>query len=67
MIRKVFDKMFELRDENFGNGRTVRNSFEKIINCQATRLAKAKEEGLSDDEIMRLTVADVKEGLGMAI
>ena len=67
MIRKVFDKMFELRDENFGNGRTVRNSFEKIINCQATRLAKAKEEGLSDDEIMRLTVADVKEGLGMVV
>ena len=63
MLREVFDRMYELRDENFGNGRTVRNTFEKIINCQATRLADAKAEGLTDEELMKITVADVKAGL----
>lgn len=63
LIREIFDRMYQLRDENFGNGRTVRNTFEKIINCQATRLADAKSEGLTDGEIMKLTVADVKAGL----
>lgn len=67
LIRDVFDRMYEMRDENFGNGRTVRNTFEKIINCQATRLAAAKGEGLTNDELMKLTVADVREGLGMEI
>jgi len=67
LIRDVFDRMYEMRDENFGNGRTVRNTFEKIINCQATRLAAARGEGLTNDELMKLTVADVREGLGMEI
>ncbi|MBR1988949.1 MAG: AAA family ATPase [Firmicutes bacterium] len=67
LLRDVFDRMYEMRDENFGNGRTVRNTFEKIINCQATRLAAARGEGLTNDELMKLTVADVREGLGMEI
>ena len=67
LLRDVFDRMYEMRDENFGNGRTVRNTFDKIINCQATRLAAARGEGLTNDELMKLTVADVREGLGMEI
>ena len=63
LLREVFDRMYEVRDENFGNGRTVRNIFEKIINCQATRLADAKAEGLTDEELMKITLADVKAGL----
>lgn len=65
LIRDVFDRMFAMRDDNFGNGRTVRNTFEKIINCQATRLADAKSEGLTDEELMKITLADVKAGLEM--
>ena len=65
ILREVFDRMYEVRDENFGNGRTVRNIFEKIINCQATRLADAKGECLTDEELMKLTVADVRAGLEM--
>lgn len=65
LIRRIFDRMYEMRDENFGNGRTVRNIFEKIINCQATRLAAAKGEGLTNEELMKLTVADVRNGLEM--
>ena len=67
LLRDVFDRMFEMRDENFGNGRTVRNTFEKIINCQATRLAEAKADQLTDEELMKITVADVRAGLEMDI
>lgn len=67
LIRDVFDKMFEMRDDNFGNGRTVRNTFEKIINCQATRLADANSAGLTDEELMKITLADVRAGLEMDI
>ncbi|MGL5944180.1 MAG: AAA family ATPase [Waterburya sp.] len=35
-----FNKLYAQRDKNFGNGRLVRNLFEKIIEKQATRLTK---------------------------
>ena len=57
----MFDDMYDTRDENFGNGRTVRNTFEKIINCQATRLASVEE--ITDEQLMMLTLEDVKAGL----
>ena len=55
--------------DNFGNGRTIRNLFEKIINCQATRLADAKSEGLTDEELVerdklrRIYIDSVKASL----
>ncbi len=67
IIREVFDKMYEMRNENFGNGRTVRNTFEKVINCQATRLASANGKEITDDELVMLTAADVKEAMEMTI
>ena len=63
LLLAVFNDMYDTRDENFGNGRTVRNIFEKVINCQATRLAS--DEDITDEELRLLTVADVKEGLEM--
>ena len=63
LLLAVFNDMYDTRDENFGNGRTVRNIFEKVINCQATRLAA--DEDITDEELRLLTVADVKEGLEM--
>lgn len=64
LLRAVFDDMYDTRDDNFGNGRTVRNIFEKIINCQATRLAS--DTDITDEELRLLTMADVKDGLEMA-
>lgn len=64
LLRAVFDDWYETRDENFGNGRTVRNSFEKIINCQASRLAAGTE--ITDDELRTLTLQDVKDGLELS-
>ena len=63
LLLAVFNDMYDTRDENFGNGRTVRNIFEKIINCQATRLATDMD--ITDEELRLLTVTDVKEGLEM--
>lgn len=59
----VFNKMYELRDKNFGNGRTVRNVFEKAIAKQADRLA-AEEGELSDEQLQAITLSDIKAALG---
>ena len=64
LLRGEFDRMYAERDDNFGNGRTVRNVFEKIINCQANRLAADPAgESLADEALMTLTEADVREGI----
>ena len=63
LLQAVFKDMYETRDANFGNGRTVRNIFEKVINCQATRLAADMD--ITDEELRLLTIADVKEALEM--
>lgn len=40
MLQSYFKKLYEGRDENFGNGRTVRNTFQRIVQSQAVRLDK---------------------------
>ena len=45
----------------FGNARGVRNIFEKILTEQANRIAELPE--VTRDELMRITVADVKTAL----
>ena len=47
---KMFTEMYEERDENFGNGRDVRNCFEDMIVRQANRVA-AMEDPTKDDLI----------------
>lgn len=41
-IKEKFTLMYENRDETFGNGRDVRNIFEKAVTRQASRLAGIK-------------------------
>ena len=60
-LAETFGKMYEDRDENFGNARTVRNIFEKAIHCQANRLAADSE--LTDEELQLLTIDDVREAI----
>ena len=49
----------ENRDpESFGNARGVRNVFERILVCQASRLAE--QETVTREDLMRLTAADVE-------
>ncbi|MCD7748447.1 MAG: AAA family ATPase [Oscillospiraceae bacterium] len=54
--REYFDSLYEGRDENFGNGRDVRNQFESMILRQANRLATM--EAPTKEELSRLTKAD---------
>lgn len=57
-IRKILNTLYENRGENFGNGRTVRNIFEKAILNQSTRVLNSSwnKESLSKIEAEDLTI-----------
>lgn len=55
---KYFDQLYENRDENFGNGRDVRNTFESILIRQADRLAQL--DSPDKEALMLLTLDDLK-------
>ncbi len=54
--QEYFDSLYEGRDENFGNGRDVRNQFEDMILRQADRLASMEEP--TKEDLALLTKAD---------
>lgn len=56
-IREHLKQLYEDRDDNFGNGRDVRNIFEKIIANQANRVAKIDEP--TDEDILTITEEDI--------
>ncbi len=57
--KEAFQKLYEERDENFGNARDVRNIFEQGVTRQADRIAALE---LPDKEqLMALTIADLEE------
>ena len=60
--RRLTEKLTELydtRDENFGNGRTVRNLFEDAVSRQADRLSAL--EAPTKDELMTLIPEDLED------
>ena len=57
--KEIFNEMYENRDENFGNGRDVRNFFEDTIVRQSNRLAAM--ENPTRDDLMTITPKDMKE------
>ncbi|MDO4870097.1 MAG: AAA family ATPase [Bacillota bacterium] len=61
MLKTKFDDMYEHRDENFGNARTVRNIFEKAIGVQADRLAGISE--VTDEQLQIITGDDLESVL----
>ena len=54
--KDFFNDMYENRDDNFGNGRDVRNRFEDVISRQANRLAAM--EAPTKDDLMTITKED---------
>ncbi|MCQ2075481.1 MAG: AAA family ATPase [Bacteroidaceae bacterium] len=52
--RKVVTK-----DENFGNARFIRNTFEKVVQNQADRLAR--QSNISNEELTIITIDDVNK------
>ena len=51
-----FDQLYQERDDNFGNGRDVRNLFEKLISAQSDRVAGLEQVSVAD--LKGLTMAD---------
>jgi SpoVK/Ycf46/Vps4 family AAA+-type ATPase len=58
-LQEHFTGLVQDKQENFANGREVRNLFEKALNRQANRLAHGKP---TDDELLALTKEDVTDG-----
>ena len=56
-VREHLRVLYEDRDENFGNGRDVRNFFEKIVANQANRVAKM--DAPTDDDLLTITKEDL--------
>ena len=52
-----FQKMYDQRDENFGNARDVRNVFERAVARQADRVAAM--EAPKKEDLMALTLEDL--------
>ena len=57
-IKERFTEMYENRDETFGNGRDVRNIFEKSVIKQASRLSGIKSP--TNTQIITLEASDVQ-------
>ena len=56
-VREHLKVLYEDRDDNFGNGRDVRNLFEKIVANQANRVANL--EAPTDENIITITKDDL--------
>jgi len=59
-LNEYFIQQYNNRTKSFGNGRLVRNVFEKIVENQANRLSFFKNE-LSKEELVKLTEDDFKD------
>ena len=57
--RALFDRLYEERNENFGNGRDVRNRFEDMIVRQSNRVAMMENPG--KDDLMAVLPEDLEE------
>ena len=56
---KVITNMYNSRDKDFANGRTMRQLFDKICARQAERMQKVDIATLSNEELMTITVDDI--------
>lgn len=57
LVADYLNRLYQTRDDNFGNARDVRNLFEKMITKQANRLVR--EDHLTNDAIARITADDL--------
>ena len=57
--RELFDRLYEERDDNFGNGREVRNRFEDMVVRQSNRVAKL--EAPTKEDLMAFLPEDFED------
>jgi len=60
-LAEIIERLCENRTREFGNARTIRNLFEKIIEQQANRISKLNT--LDKDTLMKIEECDVPEVL----
>ena len=58
-LTELLTELYEGRDENFGNGRTVRNLFEDAVGRQANRLSNL--ESPTREDLMTLLPEDLED------
>lgn len=58
-LKEILDRIYEKRHKGFGNARTIRNLFEKIIERQANRIISISP--ITEDILMTLTEDDIPE------
>lgn len=58
-LQVFFQEAIEHKDDNFGNGRFVRNTFEKVVQNHADRLAKM--ETISSDDLSIIALEDIQK------
>jgi hypothetical protein len=60
-VLNIFNQIFNKRDNNFANGRTVRNLFENVLQNQAMRIAVERKKGTDISPIINfITKKDFK-------
>ncbi len=60
-LKTYFEEMYRCRDENFGNGRDVRNFFENIVAAQSDRVAAM--DAPTREQLMEVTAADLEKAI----
>lgn len=61
-LQEHFEAVYKLKDEHFGNGRYVRNLFEKVVMEQSNRLG-SRLDNISQEDLSVITVEDVSRAL----
>jgi SpoVK/Ycf46/Vps4 family AAA+-type ATPase len=56
---KMITELYNAREKDFANGRTMRQLFDKICSKQAERLQKVDISTLTNDELMTIVVDDI--------
>jgi hypothetical protein len=57
--RSLFERAYAIRDENFGNARTVRKTLDRAIKNLSTRTAY--DDTLSEEELMTIKAEDINQ------
>ena len=57
--RKMISELYESRDKDFANGRTMRTLFDEICKKQAKRLQNADMSSMSNEQLMTIEVDDI--------
>jgi AAA+ superfamily predicted ATPase len=61
IMLQYFEKKYNTRDKNFGNGRFVRNTYEKILQNQSERIYSLDENEINEKVLYSFTEDDVQE------